>query len=143
MSSTLSPIDDLTYDVLTVLQKKAKAIEAYDKYILDAESEDDDELKDLFVLMRRQDEDNIQVLKEALARRLDEDLGYEDEIDDVDELDEVEDEDDEDEYESADDVEEPAAAGSDEVAVHEGAGGSAGGVTGADSVRRGETPRHR
>jgi hypothetical protein len=95
-SSTQSPIDDLTYDVITVLQNKAKALEAYDKYLSDAESEDDDELKDLFTEMRKQDEDHVQVLKEALARRLDEDLGY-----DEDEADEEDyDEDDEDEVEA-------------------------------------------
>lgn len=84
-SSTLSPIDDLTYDVITVLQHKAKALRAYDKYINDADEEDDVELKDLFIEMRRQDEGHIQILKEALARRLDEDLGYDDEDDEDDE----------------------------------------------------------
>lgn len=96
-ASTGSPIDDLTYDVITVLQKKARALEAYDKYLSDADSEDDTELRDLFSSMRRQDEEDIQILKEVLARRLEDDLGYESE-----EEDETEEEED---YEEADDAE--------------------------------------
>lgn len=50
-----SPMDDLTYDVLTVLQKKAKALEAYDTYVSAAWSEEDEELEDLFTQMRKRD----------------------------------------------------------------------------------------
>lgn len=88
----MSPLDDLTYDVITVLHNKAKALEAYDKYVSDAEADDDDELRDLFSMMRRQDEEHVQVLKEVLAQRLAEDLGYEDEEE---EDEDFEDEDDE------------------------------------------------
>ncbi len=70
-----SPLDDLTYDVLTVLHQKAKGLEAYDKYIQDAE--DDDELQELFRALRRQDEENVRILTEALAHRLDDELGLE------------------------------------------------------------------
>jgi rubrerythrin len=130
-SSTQSPIDDLTYDVITVLQNKAKALEAYDKYLSDAESEDDDELKDLFTEMRRQDEEHVQVLKEALARRLDDDLGYDEEEDDA----EDEDYDDEDELE----VEEPASTDGDDAV-----NGSVIATGGEQPPRRGEsTTRHR
>ncbi|MDB4937622.1 MAG: hypothetical protein JWP87_4594 [Labilithrix sp.] len=126
-SSTQSPIDDLTYDVITVLQNKAKALEAYDKYLSDAESEDDDELKDLFTEMRKQDEEHVQVLKEALARRLDDDLGYEEEEDDEDYEDEDEDE-----------VEEPASTDVDDEVLN----GVA--TSGEQPPRRGEsTTRHR
>jgi rubrerythrin len=99
-SSTVSPIDDLTYDVITVLQNKAKALEAYDKYLSDAEAEDDDDLKELFSEMRRQDEEHVAVLKEALARRLDEDLGYATDAEDEDEEDDDYDDEDEDEVEA-------------------------------------------
>jgi hypothetical protein len=104
-SSTQSPIDDLTYDVITVLQKKAKALEAYDKYLADAEAEDDEDLKDLFLEMRRQDEEHVRVLKESLARRLDEDLGYDEDIDEE----EAEDEDEDYEEEDEEEVEEPTS----------------------------------
>lgn len=96
----MSALDDLTYDVITVLQKKSKALEAYDKYVADADADDDDELKDLFLAMRRQDEEHVQVLKEVLAQRLAEDLGYEDAEDDED--DETEDFEEEDENEIED-----------------------------------------
>jgi len=76
--SIASPIDDLTFDVITVLREKAKALAAYDKYLGDADADDDDELHELFVSMRKQDEEHVQVLKEVLARRLEDDLGYDD-----------------------------------------------------------------
>ena len=108
--SSVSPIDDLTFDVLTVLREKAKALAAYEKYLGDADAEDDDELHDLFVEMRKQDEEHVQVLKEVLARRLEDDLGYEDTDDVDDEADDdiddiIEDYDDQDEEE----VEEPSS----------------------------------
>jgi rubrerythrin len=94
-SSTQSPIDDLTYDVIAVLHHKGRALKAYDKYLADAEAEDDVDLKELFLEMRRQDTEHALVLKEALARRLDEELGYDEDLEDVDvdeydEVDEVE-----------------------------------------------------
>jgi len=100
----MSPIDDLTYDVITVLQRKAKGLQAYDKYVSDAEADEDDELRDLFEAIRRQDEEHVQQLKEVLAQRLADDLGYEDE----------EEEEEEDEgYD--DDVEEPVSAGAEQI----------------------------
>lgn len=72
-----SPIDNLTCDVIAVLHDKVKALEAYDKYLADAE--DDDELQGIFRAMRRQDEELVRILTERLARRLDDRLGYEQE----------------------------------------------------------------
>lgn len=110
--SRVSPIDDLTFDVLTVLRDKAKALAAYEKYLADADADEDDEVHELFVAMRKQDEEHAQVLKEILARRLEDDLGYADDADgaddgDSDDADDAlgEDYDDEDE----DEVEEPAS----------------------------------
>ena len=91
-----SPIDDLTFDVITVLQNKAKALEAYDKYLGDAA--DDLEVREAFEEMKRQDQEHVRVLKEVLARLLDEDLGY---VDDDEYADEDEDEE-EDDVEAAD-----------------------------------------
>jgi len=106
----MSPIDDLTYDVITVLQRKAKGLQAYDKYVSDAEADEDDELRDLFEAIRRQDEEHVQQLKEVLAQRLADDLGYEDE----------EEEEEEDEgYD--DDVEEPVSAGAEQIDAMRGA----------------------
>ncbi len=97
-ASTDSPVDDLTYDVITVLHAKAKALEAYDKYIEDAV--DDDEAREILEEMKRQDQENVRVLKEVLARRLDEELGYEGDEDEYEE----EDFDEEEEEEEEEDV---------------------------------------
>jgi len=111
--STVSPIDDLTFDVITVLREKAKALAAYDKYLGDADADDDDELHELFVSMRKQDEEHVQVLKEVLARRLEDDLGYDEDIDEDVDDDDMGDDDvlgedyDEDDQEE---VEEPSAS---------------------------------
>lgn len=111
--SRLSPIDDLTFDVLTVLREKAKALAAYETYLADADADEDDELHELFVTMRKQDQENAQVLKEVLVRRLEDDLVYDDDdADDVD--DDVGDGDDDalgEDYDDADEaeVEEPAS----------------------------------
>jgi hypothetical protein len=94
---TDSPLDDLTYDVLTVLQNKAKALEAYDKYIRDADA--DDEAREAFEEMKRTDQEHIRILKEVLARRLDDDLGF-DEGDDDEDYDDEEDDDFDDEDEA-------------------------------------------
>lgn len=95
---TESPLDDLTYDVITVLQNKAKALEAYDKYIRDAD--EDDEAREAFEEMKRADQEHIRILKEVLARRLDDDLGFSDEDDGDDE--DYDDDDDEDDFEAGD-----------------------------------------
>jgi hypothetical protein len=117
---TESPIDDLTYDVITVLQNKAKALEAYDKYIRDAD--EDDEAREAFEEMKRADQEHIRILKEVLARRLDDDLGlsdeeYEDEEDDED-FDAEDDDDDDDVVDSLDDVEAGAHRGEETAHVH-------------------------
>jgi rubrerythrin len=89
--TTRSPLDDLTFDILTVLQNKAKALEAYEKYLRDAE--DDNELHGLFVRIRDQDAEHVRVLKEALVHRFDEEFEDEDmeDYDDADEEEDVED----------------------------------------------------
>lgn len=106
-----SPIDDLTYDVITVLHAKAKALEAYEKYIADAD--EDDEARQVFEDIKRQDQEHVRVLKEVLARRLDEDLGYVDEED-------YEDEEYEDEAEDEEYVEAEARADGGEAGEHRG-----------------------
>jgi hypothetical protein len=57
MPATISsnPISDLMYDWLTVLQSKAEGINAYEKYIRDAEKENATECADLFRKLHEQD----------------------------------------------------------------------------------------
>jgi hypothetical protein len=124
----MSPIDDLTSDVITVLHHKAKALAAYDKYMNDAEADGDDELRELFSSMRQQDDQVVLQLKEILSQRLADDLGYEEEDDEEEDDDEEDDDTDFEDAAADDEREDPALAGADEI----------------DPVHRAESsPRHR
>jgi len=59
------PLDNLTYDIVTVLYEKSKGLEAYDKYLNDAQN--DPQVRDLFEQMRQQDEQFVQQLHEQLG----------------------------------------------------------------------------
>jgi hypothetical protein len=61
------PLDNLTYDMVTVLYEKSKALEAYDKYIQDAQT--DQQALQLFEQMRRQDEQFVEQLSQQLGLR--------------------------------------------------------------------------
>ena len=50
-----NPISDLMYDWLTVLQSKAEGINAYEKYIEDAEKENAQKCVELFRKLHDQD----------------------------------------------------------------------------------------
>jgi hypothetical protein len=60
------PVDNATYNLLQTLTSKLEAIEAYDKYSGDADSE----LKPFFEECKRNDEQSVQRLMELLASRL-------------------------------------------------------------------------
>ncbi len=76
--SIASPIDDLTFDLVTVLHEKAEALEAYTKYLDDAEG--DAEIRELFERIRQADMEHVQALKEALARHLEDELAFEEAV---------------------------------------------------------------
>jgi hypothetical protein len=63
-----SPIDDLTYDVITIIHEKTKGLEAYEKYIDDAV--EDDELTQTLESIRDNDRESIEELKQHLSRLL-------------------------------------------------------------------------
>jgi hypothetical protein len=65
------PLDDLAYDLITVLHQKSKGLEAIDRYLNDARC--DEEVKKLFERIRQQDEEQIEDIKHVVARRLAED----------------------------------------------------------------------
>ena len=69
------PVEDLTYDVLTILHEKSKALEAYDKYLEDARS--DAEVSGLLREIRDEDELQIERLQQHLARLLARDVSGE------------------------------------------------------------------
>ncbi|HLJ68110.1 MAG TPA: hypothetical protein VKX16_12185 [Chloroflexota bacterium] len=60
------PLDNLCYDLLTIIQAKSQGLEAYDKYLKDAQG--DDEIKNLLQQIRQQDSQWVQQLMEQLVR---------------------------------------------------------------------------
>jgi hypothetical protein len=62
------PVEDLTYDVLTILHEKSRALEAYEKYLEDARG--DAEVAGLLRDIRDEDELHIERLQQHLARLL-------------------------------------------------------------------------
>ena len=56
-----NPISDLLYDWLTVLQNKAEGVNAYEKYIKDAEEAGSTECVEMF---RRLHEQDVRMLEE-------------------------------------------------------------------------------
>lgn len=67
-SSGNFPLDNLTYDLVTILYEKSKGLEAYDKYMRDAQG--DQECSQLLQQLRQQDEQAVQQLQQHLARLL-------------------------------------------------------------------------
>jgi len=59
-----NPISDLMYDWLTVLQSKAEGVNAYEKYIKDAEEAGATECVDMFRRLHEQDVRLLQEVKE-------------------------------------------------------------------------------
>jgi hypothetical protein len=62
------PLDNLTFNLITIMHKKSKAIEAYDKYLADAQ--DDEDIRELLEEMRSQDEMYVTQLQQNLVRLL-------------------------------------------------------------------------
>lgn len=62
------PLDNLTYDLITILHEKAKGLEAYDKYMRDAQS--NQQVSQLLQQIRQQDEQQIQQLQQQLSQLL-------------------------------------------------------------------------
>lgn len=61
------PMNDLTYNVVTILHEKSKGLEAFDRYLEDARG---DEVEDLLEEIREQDERAIEELQDHLHRLL-------------------------------------------------------------------------
>ena len=62
------PLDNLTYDLITLLYEKSKGLEAYDKYMRDAQS--NQQVSQLLQQLRQQDEQAIQQLQQLLGQQL-------------------------------------------------------------------------
>jgi hypothetical protein len=61
------PLDNLSYDLVTLLYEKSKALEAFDKYIQDAQN--DEQALQLFEQMRQADEQFIGQLRDQVGQR--------------------------------------------------------------------------
>jgi hypothetical protein len=59
-------IDNVLYDVVTVLHEKSKGLEAYDKY--DRDLQNKSEVKEIFDEIRRNDEQAVQRLQDCLRQ---------------------------------------------------------------------------
>lgn len=59
-----NPISDLMYDWLTVLHNKAEGLNAYEKYIRDAEAAGSQECVELFRRLHEQDSRMVQEVKD-------------------------------------------------------------------------------
>jgi hypothetical protein len=62
------PIDNLSYNLITVIHEKCKALEAYDQYMKDLQG--DKELVRLFEDIRRSDEQFVKQLQQHLHRTM-------------------------------------------------------------------------
>ncbi|HSE99103.1 MAG TPA: hypothetical protein VLD57_12615 [Blastocatellia bacterium] len=60
------PLDNLTYDIVTILYEKSKGLEAFDKYLKDAQG--DSEVRQLLEDLRQQDEQAVEQLQQHLGR---------------------------------------------------------------------------
>jgi fructoselysine-6-P-deglycase FrlB-like protein len=60
------PLDNLTYDLLTIISEKSKGLEAYDQYLQDAQS--NQQVSQLLQQIRQQDQQNIQQLMQQLQQ---------------------------------------------------------------------------
>lgn len=63
-----SPIDNLTYDLVTALQNKLQAVSAYDKFLKDAQG--DQQCRQIFQQMQQDDKKHADMLKQELTRHL-------------------------------------------------------------------------
>ena len=69
-AGSTNPISDLMYDWLTILQSKAEGLNAYEKYIRDAEKENSQECVQLLRRLHQQDAAAVQEIKDHFTRML-------------------------------------------------------------------------
>jgi hypothetical protein len=67
-NSSTQAINNLEYDLVTVLQNKSEAIQAYDKYIQDAQSNDSQPCVELFQKLQQQDMQQAQEIRQHLQQ---------------------------------------------------------------------------
>lgn len=65
---TTFPLSNPLYDVISILHVKSKALEVYDKFLADVQA--DNQLRQLLVEIRHDDQRHIERLKEHVSRLL-------------------------------------------------------------------------
>lgn len=65
-SNGSSPVSDLEYDLLTVLQNKAEALKAYATYIKDAQTIDSKPCVELFQKLQQEDQRHAEEIRHHL-----------------------------------------------------------------------------
>ncbi|MBE9108364.1 hypothetical protein IQ273_02870 [Nodosilinea sp. LEGE 07298] len=63
-------VSNLEYDWLTVMQNKAEALQAYDKYVQDAHDANSQECVDLFTQLKQTEMDQIQEIRKHLMKTM-------------------------------------------------------------------------
>jgi ferritin-like metal-binding protein YciE len=67
-SGTSQAVSNLEYDLLTVLQNKAEALQAYEQYIEDAQATGSQSCVELFQKLRQQEMQQAQELRQHLQQ---------------------------------------------------------------------------
>jgi hypothetical protein len=70
MQSNQKALNDLVFDMVTVLHSKGEGVNAYEKYMRDAQNENSQECMQLFEKLKAQDESAIMEVKEHLSQLL-------------------------------------------------------------------------
>ncbi|MBV8607083.1 MAG: hypothetical protein JO034_06440 [Singulisphaera sp.] len=65
-----NPISDLLYDWLTVLQSKAEGLNAYEKYIQDAERENASECAEMFHKLHDEDARLVEEVRDHVTKMI-------------------------------------------------------------------------
>lgn len=63
-------VSNLEYDWLTVMQNKAEALQAYDKYIQDAREANSEECVELFNQLKQTEADQIREIRKHLTKTM-------------------------------------------------------------------------
>ncbi len=62
------PLDNLTFDLITIIYEKSKGLEAYERYIRDAQG--DQQVRQVLDQIRNEDQQHIKQLQQHLQRCL-------------------------------------------------------------------------
>ncbi|HZG38103.1 MAG TPA: hypothetical protein VEZ50_12220 [Nodosilinea sp.] len=69
-AETQQVVSNLEYDWLTVMQSKAEALNAYDKYIQDAREANSEECVELFNRLKQAETEQIQEIRQHLMKTM-------------------------------------------------------------------------